>query len=120
MKANEITVGGVYEAKVSGKLTRVRVDRIEDGYTWQDRPVRRYHVTNLVSGRKTVFRSAAKFRRVVQPNRDTQAVREQIKGQLGILLDAGTDGVTCDFAALELRVASQLSVPPAPGAVAGG
>ena len=67
MKKAETKVGSHYTAKVSGKLTIVRVDEIESG---KDRlavhgaPAHQdeYHVTNLATGRKTTFRSAAKFR----------------------------------------------------------
>lgn len=61
MKASEIRVGGVYIAKVSNKLTRVRVDAIRET-GWSIRCVWAYDVTNLTTGRKTTFRSAAKFR----------------------------------------------------------
>lgn len=67
MKTNEIKVGGVYVAKVSGKLTNVRVDAIrtrQSGYGSTARDQTVYDVTNLATGRKTTFRSAAKFRRV--------------------------------------------------------
>ena len=71
MKKNEIRVDGVYVAKVSGKLTRVRVDAIRqvpkrhgNSYSSQSTyvVVNEYDVTNLSSGRKLVFRSSAKFR----------------------------------------------------------
>lgn len=58
MKAKEIELGGVYQAKVNNKLTKVRVDVINEGYDGKTR----YHVTNLATGRVTTFRSAAKFR----------------------------------------------------------
>lgn len=57
MKKNEIKVGGHYRAKVNGQLVTVRVDKIYEGGF--------YDVTNLATGRKTTFRSAAKFRREV-------------------------------------------------------
>jgi hypothetical protein len=76
MKASEIEVGGFYIAKVSDKLVTVRVDEIGSqrairgtnfytggGGKWVDKTV--YHVTNTATGRKTVFRSAAKFRSCV-------------------------------------------------------
>ncbi len=61
MKKAEIKVGGHYIAKVSGRIVTVRVDAIREcgGYD-HNRPV--YDVTNLTTGRKTTFRSAAKFR----------------------------------------------------------
>lgn len=73
MKKKEIKVGGVYHAKVSGKLTTVRVDAIREseGFTtgasyWTRRTASKtyYDVTNLRTGRKTTFRSATKFRGV--------------------------------------------------------
>ncbi len=65
MKKSEIVEGGKYRAKVSDRLVTVLVNRIEDTWTWGDKTVTRYHVTNLMTGRKTMFRSAAKFRSVV-------------------------------------------------------
>lgn len=71
MKKAQIKVGGIYVAKVSGKLTRVRVDAIRDvsrqrGYDYAGKLVyvdsQVYDVTNLATGRKTTFRSASKFR----------------------------------------------------------
>lgn len=72
MKANEIMKGGKYIAKVSGVLTTVRVDEIREvgrsrmnNYSgrleYTDKVV--YDVTNLATGRRTTFKSAAKFRR---------------------------------------------------------
>ncbi len=67
MKKSEIQVGGVYIAKVSGKLTSVRVDMIRQnkgygGGRYPNKGSVHYDVTNLATGRKTTFRSAAKFR----------------------------------------------------------
>ena len=72
MKASEIKVGGLYRATVSGKHVTVRVDAIDNAPT---RSAARktgvkamYRVTNLATGRKTTFKSAAKFRGpAVQP-----------------------------------------------------
>lgn len=61
MKKDEIKIGGVYVAKVSGKLTKVRVDAIRAGNEYQPRETL-YDVTNLTTGRTTIFRNAAKFR----------------------------------------------------------
>ena len=75
MKKNEIVVGGVYIAKVSNKLTKVRVDSITDnegrsyggvlGNRVMYKATTSYGVTNLTTGRKTSFRSATKFRKAV-------------------------------------------------------
>ena len=67
MKAKEITVGGKYVARISGELTTVRVNQIRD---WESslrsggHGKTLYDVTNLSTGRKTTFRSAAKFRSI--------------------------------------------------------
>lgn len=77
MKKAEIQVGGLYAAKISGKVVTVRVDAIRK----VDKPVYGaymggvkyrettcYDVTNLTTSRKTIFRSAAKFRgKALQP-----------------------------------------------------
>ncbi len=67
MKKHEIEVGGHYIAKVAGRLTTVRVNAIrEDGLRISNGrstfSATRYDVVNLSTGRKTTFRSAAKFR----------------------------------------------------------
>lgn len=73
MKKSEIKVGGVYATRVAGNHTTVRVDAMHEvtqhmgcSYTGKsiDRDATVYDVTNLTTGRKLVFRSAAKFRRV--------------------------------------------------------
>lgn len=66
MTASQITVGGRYVAKVSDVLTIVVVTRIDDDYQYarfDRRATTRYYVRNESTGRETVFRSAAKFRR---------------------------------------------------------
>lgn len=69
MKKAEIKVGGYYKAKVSGNIVTVRVDDIEDNNSWPGRKAStRYAVTNLKTGRKTTFRSAAKFRSATEKN----------------------------------------------------
>jgi len=68
MKKNQIETGGKYVAKVSGKIVTVRVDSIEDKWgTLRDRSVTRYNITNLDTGRKTIFKSAQRFRRIARP-----------------------------------------------------
>lgn len=69
MKANEIQTGSHYKAKVSGNLVTVRVDSKDYGYYFGRKYVA-YNVTNLVTGRKTSFRSAAKFRAAVYKHSD--------------------------------------------------
>lgn len=67
MKKSEIKVGGLYKAKVSNRLTTVRVDAIREWGAPSVGTGTRYDVTNLTTGRKTTFRSAAKFREEVKP-----------------------------------------------------
>lgn len=65
MKKNEIKVGGHYRAKVNGKMVTVRVDAIRAALSRLSGAGKEgtyYDVTNLATGRKTTFRSAAKFR----------------------------------------------------------
>jgi hypothetical protein len=69
MKQSEVEQGGVYIAKVSGRLVKVRIDRIESHSDWRGRSCTRYHVTNLLTNRKTVFRAASKFRGPAGPDR---------------------------------------------------
>lgn len=70
MKAESIKVGGLYTAKVNGLTTTVRVDAIHTGRGVKGTSTY-YNVTNVKTGRKTMFRSAAKFRSVA----DGSAVR---------------------------------------------
>jgi hypothetical protein len=64
MKAAELREGGQYVAKVSNRLTVVRLDKIADRYDpFARRHYTRYYVTNTKTGRKTEFRSPTKFRR---------------------------------------------------------
>ena len=66
MKKHEIKIGSHYLARVSGKRVMVRVDAINkpsyESYMLRNRrPSETYAVTNLATGRKLTFRSAAKF-----------------------------------------------------------
>jgi hypothetical protein len=72
MKKHEIEVGKVYEAKVNGRVARVRVEAtretnplgsLTNRHGRVKPPVTVYDVVNLETGRRTTFRSAAKFRR---------------------------------------------------------
>lgn len=71
MKKAQIVIGGVYEARVSGHFVQVRVDGIRerDGFK---RAETVFDVTNLRTGRKLIFRSAAKFRSVARPTAATK------------------------------------------------
>jgi hypothetical protein len=71
MKANEIKIGEHYLVKVNGAVRDVRVDGTREVNSYR-RGVRTgtkimYKCTNIVTGRKLVIRSAAKFRGVCPP-----------------------------------------------------
>ena len=57
MKASQISIGGVYLAKVSNRIVQVRVNSFD-----MSGPRMGYKVTNLTTGRSLRFKSAAKFR----------------------------------------------------------
>ena len=61
MTKDQIQVGGLYTAKVSGRLTTGRVLAIREvPPSWRDgRWETRIDVVNMVTGRKLTFRSAA-------------------------------------------------------------
>lgn len=68
MKAKDVRVGSVYAAKVSGNIVPVRVDAVREMILSYRREGNRlatvYDVTNLVTKRRTTFKSAAKLRHV--------------------------------------------------------
>lgn len=79
MKASEIQIGGLYKAKVSNKITTVKVLNIREneirrhaGYNYGGQPIYRssnrtvYDVLNVNTNRKTTFKSAQKFRSKVK------------------------------------------------------
>jgi hypothetical protein len=107
VKKNEIKVGGVYVAKVSGRLVSVRVDRIREASSSGSITDRRgrvkplitvFDVTNLLTGRMTTFRSAARF-------------REEVGKRYGGRRDAQTDGADTTAAEVE-EESRRLPYPP--------
>ena len=58
MKKSEISVGGTYVCKVSGRLVPVRIV--------QDNPLGGWNAINVTTGRGVRVRSAARLRRAVQ------------------------------------------------------
>mgnify|MGYP005850026351 CR=1 FL=1 len=59
MKKHEVRLGGLYVAKVSGTLTRVRLERESRYGGWE--------AVNLATGRPVRIRSAARLRWEVLP-----------------------------------------------------
>lgn len=67
MKKSEIKVGGHYKAMVSNKLVTVRVDGVNEiPAAYGSKAWTSYNCTNLSTGRRVTFRSAAKFRSEVK------------------------------------------------------
>ena len=58
MRKNEISVGGTYVCKVSGRLVPIRVV--------QENPLGGWNAINIITGRGVRVRSAARLRRAVQ------------------------------------------------------
>jgi DNA helicase II / ATP-dependent DNA helicase PcrA len=113
MKSSEIVVGGEYVAKVNDKLTTVRVEAVQQVQGFK-REETRYDVLNLKTGKRTTFRSAAKFRspassaaKELKPRR--QLTREELglampsAAKASALKDAAAGGLfdDCDFDAEE-------------------
>ncbi len=108
MKQSEIRVGGLYLAKVSDKVVTVRVDRIRKGGSHP------YEVTNLATGRKVAFKSAAKFR--------AETTESKIAGGRITGLDVGplggltTKDAECAFKKVAAQRAAQEAVETSPPA----
>ena len=66
MKKADVRLGGVYLAKVSGRLTRVRLDR--------ESPYGGWKATNLATGREVDVRTAARLRKEVLPKLKAEAI----------------------------------------------
>jgi len=69
MKAAEVKIGGVYLAKVSGRLVHLRIDRTDESLSirYGGRRSRRqtWYATNLDTGREVFVKSATRLRREV-------------------------------------------------------
>lgn len=59
MKKRDVTVGGLYEARVSGVLATVRINRASVYGGWE--------ATNVATGRAVRIKTAQRLRRPVQP-----------------------------------------------------
>jgi hypothetical protein len=62
MKMVDVHIGGIYVAKVSGKLTKVRLDEEH----WFGTRRSGWLATNMTTGRQIHIRSAAKLRKEVR------------------------------------------------------
>ena len=64
MRQDAVAIGAVYLAKVSGTLTRVRIDSEAELPSWREFARRRWNATNLTTSRKIVV-TAARLRVLV-------------------------------------------------------
>lgn len=98
MKAKDIKVGGFYRAKVNNRLVTVRVDEITDGTRstrmGKVQDSKTYKVTNMDTGKRTVFRSAMKFRMEVPDPSKGKAVMPGKSVTLGGVKPAVVDSST--------------------------
>src|SRR5687768_11511054 len=77
MKQAEIVVDEYYLAKVSDKMTTVKVLSVD-----RKQKMVRYRVLNIATNRETTFRSAAKFRSVApRPNGESKKAEPKKTGQ---------------------------------------
>lgn len=72
MKKDEVKIGGVYEVRLHGVLTKVRIEEATEHRNWvgaassgNRRTMTHWSATNLRTGRRIVIKSAAKLRREV-------------------------------------------------------
>ena len=63
---SEIEIGGRYVAKVSGKLTTVRVTAVREIVSWGNTTRQVIDAVNEVTGRKLTLRSAQRLRWLVK------------------------------------------------------
>lgn len=98
MKAKDIKVGGFYRVKVNNRLVTVRVDEITDGIRstrmGKVQDSKTYKVTNMDTGKRTVFRSAMKFRIEVPDPAKGKAVMPGKSVTLGGAKPAAVDSST--------------------------
>ena len=67
MKTSDVKIGGLYEAKVSGKVQVVRVTAMRERFdprTGQSRGMR-FDAVNIATGRRIDIRSPQRLRRAV-------------------------------------------------------
>jgi len=62
MKLNDVVIGNSYTCKVSGRLTRVQVLRIDERTDWKGRTTNRIVCCNEATGREIICRSAQRLR----------------------------------------------------------
>ena len=82
MKKSEIKIGGYYLAKINGRLVTVQVDRVNETTKTRNGKIYfgdHYDVTNLATGRKVTFRSAARFRSEVGVPKEPAGTRQLVK-----------------------------------------
>jgi hypothetical protein len=97
MKAKDVKVGGLYRAKVSGGVTKVRIDReageVETGSPefprWRHGG---WHATNMATGRQVRIRTASRLRGPAD-------LEQRLAGRRSRLLTAEEKGLRAEAAA---------------------
>lgn len=83
MKKNEVEIGGVYVAKISGRLTHVRITAVSQYGGWD--------AVNVNTNREVRIRSAAKLRGVWHEPKPGDAQYELLKRKLERLEGASNE-----------------------------
>src|SRR5713226_1613383 len=65
MKQNEIQQGGIYFAKVSGRIVKIKVNNIYERADFKGRSQTFYECTNLFTSKQIRVKSAMRFRSTV-------------------------------------------------------
>ena len=116
MKKKDIVEGGHYTAKVNGKLTTVRVDKIrrqvQPGRYSNDCTV--YDVTNLATDRQITFRSAQKFRCTAKPGPKAPTWNPNADSRMDLGASEPTHGKNQEKLADKLRQKKDTGVDTAP------
>jgi hypothetical protein len=85
MNRKDLKVGSTYSAKVAGKRTTVRLDRIRS----EEVPIR-YDVTDLTTEKEHTFESAARFTRIDPANKRVVKVPAKKRGKQKVTAKAAT------------------------------
>ena len=114
MKKSEIKVGNHYIARVSNRLTTVRVDEMGMSEPWAGyrRARQYYHCTNLSTGRKVTFKSASKFRKEADVGDQFQSGIERTSNQIEKALSAGWLDQPKDILAEQAEDMARVTKPP--------
>ena len=96
MKRCDVRVGGIYIAKISGRLCRVRLDDENEHTAWGNgRQTTYWLATNLETGRSVKIHSAAKLRREIHACK-TCGIKEGMGGGVTLAPDPYAEEINND------------------------